>query len=357
MKKYMKSIDLLRGMCLVLMVFINFFDEITKVSILSAKQGVLIDFLVTSMVPNVFITLMGFLLVLSGGYKPEHIFAKAIKILFVGFAINLIRVPVPQIVGNLLGVTQYGDLLKHMVYHLSMIDIYSFAGYALFLVMPLSYFELPFQLYFVLSALVMLLSSYKQVMLDWLPAFLHFIFGYLFVGEPKNVYFPLFPWFAYLLLGIGLGLLYLKHGQHALNVFLTACGAICIGIGYAIFKTTYHYGDFSMLNDFYKHDYTVGLYLAGMAMLLFVFVEALYPHVPAKLLHYFAFTSRHIIKLYFFSWLFTGWFVTLRGMHNDFGVCESLLGSLFVYLLSVAGVLTLEKVCISQLKDSEGSSG
>ena len=38
-----------------LMVFINFFDDIAKVSIVKAQSGLYIDLLVTSMAPNVFI--------------------------------------------------------------------------------------------------------------------------------------------------------------------------------------------------------------------------------------------------------------------------------------------------------------
>ena len=98
MKKYIESIDLLRGICLILMVFINFFDEIAEVALLESKQGYYIDFFVTSLVPNVFMTLMGFLLILSNGYKAKNVIEKAIKILFIGFAVNLIRVPLPQLI-------------------------------------------------------------------------------------------------------------------------------------------------------------------------------------------------------------------------------------------------------------------
>ena len=105
------------------MVFINFFDEIAVVAILESKKGFYIDFFVTSLVPNVFMTLMGFLLILSNGYKAMNVFEKAIKILFIGFAVNLIRVPLPQLIGNRLGITEYGDLLGNAIYHLTMIDI------------------------------------------------------------------------------------------------------------------------------------------------------------------------------------------------------------------------------------------
>ena len=169
LKKYIESIDLLKGLCLILMVFINFFDEIAEVSILESRQGIYIDFLVTSLVPNVFMTLMGFLLILSGGYKAKKVFAKAITILFVGFAVNLIRVPLPEWVGNALGMTEYGDLLGNAIYHLTMIDIYSFVGYALLTIIPLTFFSLPYPIYFVFSGLAMLAASFSEEILDWLP--------------------------------------------------------------------------------------------------------------------------------------------------------------------------------------------
>ena len=345
MKKYIESIDLLKGLCLILMVFINFFDEIAEVSILESRQGIYIDFLVTSLVPNVFMTLMGFLLILSGGYKAKKVFAKAITILFVGFAVNLIRVPLPQLIGNHLGITEYGDLLGNAIYHLTMIDIYSFVGYALLTIIPLTFFSLPYPIYFVFSGLAMLAASFGEEILDWLPLEFEFIFGYLFIGEEKNVYFPLFPWLAYIFLGIGLGLFYLQYGKKLLYKVLAISGPVLLVIGYTVFKSNYDFNEgFSMLHDFYQHDYTVGIYLLGMAILLIFVAEAFLPKLPHLVKNHFIFTSRHIIKFYFFSWVYTGWFVTLRSFNNDFDVSECIQGAAIIYLLSYFSVLFLENL-------------
>jgi len=345
LKKYIESIDLLKGLCLILMVFINFFDEIAEVSILESRQGIYIDFLVTSLVPNVFMTLMGFLLILSGGYKAKKVFAKAITILFVGFAVNFIRVPLPQLIGNHLGITEYGDLLGNAIYHLTMIDIYSFVGYALLTIIPLTFFSLPYPIYFIFSGLAMLAASFGEEILDWLPLEFEFIFGYLFIGEEKNVYFPLFPWLAYIFLGIGLGLFYLQYGKKLLYKVLAISGPVLLVIGYTIFKVNYDFNEgFSMLHDFYQHDYTVGIYLLGMAILLIFVAEAFLPKLPHLVKNHFIFTSRHIIKFYFFSWVYTGWFVTLRSFNNDFDVSECIQGAAIIYLLSYFSVLCLENL-------------
>ena len=342
MKKYIESIDLLRGICLILMVFINFFDEIAEVSILESKQGFYIDFFVTSMVPNVFMTLMGFLLILSNGYKAKHVFIKALTILFIGLSVNLIRVPLPQLIGNRLGITEYGDLLGNAIYHLTMIDIYSFAGYALLAIIPLTFFKLPCHIYFAFSGLAMLAASFGEEILDWLPLDLEFIFSYLFIGEPRNVYFPLFPWLAYIFLGIGLGLFYLQHGKKLLYKVLAISGPVLLGIGYTIFKSHHDFDKgFSMLHDFYQHDYTVGIYLLGMAMLLIFLAEVFLPKLPQWLKNHLAFTSRNIMKFYFFSWVYTGWFVTLRGYNSDFIVEECIVGAGAIYLLSYISSLGL----------------
>lgn len=345
MKKYIESVDLLKGICLILMVFINFFDEIAEVAILESKQGIYIDFLVTSMVPNVFMTLMGFLLVLSNGYKAKNVFGKAIKILLIGFAVNLVRVPLPQWAGNALGITEYGGLAENAVYHLTMIDIYSFVGYALLTIIPLTFFKLPFPAYFTLSGATMMLTSYGQEMFDFVPADLQFIFSYLFIGEAKNVYFPLFPWLSYIFLGIGLGLFYIKYGKNILYKTLAVMGSLFVGIGYTVVKSNYDFNEgFSMLHDFYQHDYTVGIYLLGMAMLLIFLAEAFLPKLPQLLKNHLTFTSRNIIKFYFLSWVYTGWFVTLRGYNNDFNVEECIIGAGVIYLLSYISSIGLVKL-------------
>ena len=96
-----------------------------------------------------------------------------------------------------------------------------------------------------------------------------------------------------------------------------------------------------MLHDFYQHDYTVGIYLLGMAMLLIFLAEVFLPKLPQWLKNHLAFTSRNIMKFYFFSWVYTGWFVTLRGYNSDFSVEECIVGAGAIYLLSYISSLGL----------------
>ena len=348
MKTYIESLDLLRGLCIMLMVFINFFDEIAKVSILKAQSGLYIDLLVTSMAPNVFITVMGFLLVMSERYKAKPIVEKAIKLLLLGYVINLMRVPAPQLIGNLLGITHYEDLPRQAIYHLSLIDIYSFVGYALLLVWPLTYVRLSYWSYFVLGILSFAAASFGQELLGLLPGYIKMGGAYIFVGEPKNVYFPIFPWIAYLWLGIGLGGFYLKHGRQVFYKMIARIGLLCVGIGYPIFRLNFT-ETFSMLNNFYKHDYTVGVLLVGITLLALVVAEKCFYRFPRFIKGNLIFTSRHIVKMYFLSWVFTGWFVTLHGLNNTFGICESVLGATVIYLLSLLCLRYVEKLRIKPI--------
>ena len=335
LKTYLESLDWLRGISIILMVFINFFDEIVKVSILKAPQGLYIDLAITSLIPNVFITIMGLLLIVNGRFSAGTVAAKAIKLLLLGYIINLLRVPMPQLVGNLLGLTHYQDLTKQAVYHLSMIDIYSFVGYALLLVVPLTYARLSVGGYFALAVFALIAASYGEKLLEWMPDQLETIFSYLFIGEPRNVYFPVFPWIAYLFFGMGLGDLYLRQGKQVFYRLIAWGGALCLAIGLPLFRS--HFGpEFSMLKNFYKHDYSLGVVLIGITLLSMVMAEKLLHRLPEHLQRHLAYVSRRIVKMYFFSWIFTGWFVTLHGLNNTFGVCDSIIGATVVYLLSVA---------------------
>ncbi len=335
LKTYLESLDWLRGISIILMVFINFFDEIVKVSILRAPQGLYIDLAVTSLIPNVFITIMGFLLIVNGRFSAGTVATKAIKLLLLGYAINLMRVPAPQLVGNLLGLTHFEDLTKQAVYHLSMVDIYSFVGYALLLVLPLTYARLSGGSYFALAVFALMAASYGEELLEWMPEQLEYVFSYLFVGEPRNVYFPIFPWIAYLFFGMGLGDLYLRQSKQVFYRWIAWGGALCLAIGLPIFRV--HFGpEFSMLKNFYKHDYSLGVVLIGITLLSMLLAEKLLHHLPGFLQRHLAYVSRRIVKMYFFSWIFTGWFVTLHELNNTFGVCDSIIGAAGVYLLSVA---------------------
>lgn len=335
MKTYLESLDWLRGISIILMVFINFFDEIVKVSILKAPQGLYIDLSITSLIPNVFITIMGFLLIVNGRFSAGAVAAKAMKLLLLGYAINLLRVPTPQLVGNLLGLTHYQDMMKHAVYHLSMIDIYSFVGYALLLMLPLTYARLSYASYFVLAGFALMAASYGEELLESMPEQLENVFAYLFIGEPRNVYFPVFPWVAYLFLGLGLGDLYLRQGKQAFYRWIARAGALCLVVGLPVFHS--HFGpEFSMLKNFYKHDYSLGIGLFGITLMSMAVAEKFLLRLPGLLRCHFAYVSRRIVKMYFFSWIFTGWFVTLHGLNNTFGIDDSVIGAAVVYLLSFA---------------------
>lgn len=345
MNRRLESMDLLRGFCLVLMVFINFFDEIAAVSILTSKKGFYIDFVITSMVPNTFIALMGFFLIVSGSFCVRKLMAKGVQLLLLGLVINLLRYPLPQFVGNKLGLTEYGGLTGNAVYHLLMIDIYSFAGYALLALMPLTLLPLASKLYLFLSALVLAFAGYGGKLLSLVPDFLTDIFAYIVVGTPQNVYFPLLPWLSYLLFGIALGLLYREQGREKFFGFLLVGGSVVFLTGLYVFVVKQP-EEFSMLNDFYKHDYTVGLLLFGITMLLPALSEKLLQLLPKFFKNWLSLTSRHIITFYFSSWMFTGWFVTLRGSNNDFGISECIFGAAIIYLLStgvVYGALKLKQ--------------
>ena len=98
--------------------------------------------------------------------------------------------------------------------------------------------------------------------------------------------------------------------------------------------------------------------MVGITLLALVVAEKCFYRFPRFIKGTLIFTSRHIVKMYFLSWILTGWFVTLHGLNNTFGIGESVLGATVIYLLSLICLRCVEKLRIKPINQRlEGIRG
>lgn len=352
MSSRLVSMDLLKGFTVILMIFINFFDEVALESFLYSPQGRAIDFLVTALVPNVFIFLMGFFLIVAKGFTPYKLFKKALLLLSLGYLINITRYPYMLYLAN--GSNNFWEYMQANSYYIHMVDVYIFLGYACVLLLPFSFLpKRPASLYLTLTAVIMYLTTQLEKVQNWLDLlpekFIDFA-TYLFLPLESNVYFAFLPWLAYLFLGIACGIFYKQKPPQFFFKTLAVSGLILTSCGTSIFLKEYQLATFKMRAYFYQHDYTVGLLLLGICLLMPVIAEYLFTRLPSIIQTLFSFTSKNIIIIYLTSWQIICYLKFVDGWADSLTLLQTIGYTLVIYgccLLLARLIATLRSFCCS----------
>jgi uncharacterized membrane protein len=145
----------------------------------------------------------------------------------------------------------------------------------------------------------------------------------LVAADDWQVFFPLFPWLAYALLGMGLGELWrtseLPRPQLYRRWFVVGAGLALAGLVLGQIFPTLWTGA-----DFYRSGPAAVICVGGVALMLFLVAH----HVPVP--SFVFFFSRHVTSLYVLSWLVITWTVGSLGFMQF-----SRPGPLFVLVLAV----------------------
>ena len=141
-------------------------------------------------------------------------------------------------------------------------------------------------------------------------------------GTEWNVYFPVFPWIANILVGMFLGMVYREHGRDELAL-LRAAGALglILLIGGGLVTMTdwdYHF------NDFFHTGPGGAVYLIGAGLCVF-YLGARFLAVPLRHQRGFraalTYLSRHVTTLYVVQWTLICWAMGLIG-YQTLGVWQ-----------------------------------
>lgn len=338
MQERLTGLDLLRGLIIILMVFINLFDETAKESLIYSMQGRAIDLAITSLLPNIFIFLMGFFLIISNSFTSKKLLQKSILLLLLGYMLNIIRYPLFMYIGGY--TTSFSNAFSTNAYYIHMVDIYIFAGYACLLFIPLTWLPpISAQAYTSFAAFVMYLTTQPKVIQEYLqllPAPLADYATHVALPFEGNVYFPMIPWLAYILLGIACGLFYKSTNKNNFLKKLTLYGILTTICGYMIFTKEYDIATFKMRTDFYQHDYTIGIMLMGLTLIMPVLAEFFLTKLPIFVKKPLIFTSKHVVLIYCLSWMVISYLKFVEGWGNSLNLQQTVIYALFIYCLCLA---------------------
>ena len=281
---------------------------------------------------------MGISFTFSRRQSFYSVIKRGFYIVFIGYSLNFLKFIVPEFVfGGLPNrfLEAYhleSQTLETSLFFLGLGDILQLAGFSLFLIAFINLISENKWLHFSIGIIIILLAKELNGFRIDIPI-INYICD-LFFSSQYNVYFPVFPWSAFILIGVFLGkLLKEKNNKDTLffkSILLQSLGLIVLGLLLVITNYNYHFGDYYHLGP------GGSIVLLGIMMFAFwISNQLLLQLKPSpKAIALVTYLSKNITSIYCIQWVLINW-----GMYV-FGFWE--LGQISVLLLiPLYTVLTL----------------
>jgi uncharacterized membrane protein len=296
-----------------------------------------------------FLVTMGISFVLSRRQTFTAVCKRAIYILSVGYGMNVLKFLVPEyLFGGLpeafvkaFGLTS--QTLESAVFFLLLGDILQLAGMTLFIMALVNHYSKNKYVPLIIALFIVGISKEVSGFRVTVPV-LDYLCDLLFSNQ-FNVYFPIFPWSAFILIGMFLGRWY-KELNNDQNLFfkklaLLGIGFLAIGGLFNFTNPEYHFGD-------YYHLGPGGCILLLGINLLFLwmtnwFVAFIDDKNPVyKLLSY---CSKNVTSMYVIQWTLINWGMYVFGFWENDAFTVLLLVPLIISLtiLTQKGWSTIKK--------------
>lgn len=320
------SLDLARGFTVLIMPSVHVVMLYSQPQIQQSLLGIILQFLAEGPGAQLFMLIMGISITLSKTLSTKKVLQRTICLFIGAFALNIFKFVIPLELG-LIPDLLTRDVPLSTVQFILLGDIFHFAAIAY----PITYFISKLRYSYIWSLLfataIMLLSP-----LVWdVRTGLKFVDQVLiyFNGHPPFVFFPIFPWLVYPLIGLAIARV-LQTKKIAL------AGAIIIIIS-LLFPATTEYTTFYRTRpaDTIFHISIVLLWLS-----LFDFISRkVKPNFFFMLLK---FCSRNITLIYILQWLLIFWCLSFAG-YQDLGFTQTIYWMFFATITTLLLTYAIKK--------------
>ncbi|MBN1342858.1 MAG: DUF1624 domain-containing protein [Phycisphaerae bacterium] len=271
----------------------------------SSPLGMIVLLSGTGPAAPVFMLIMGVFFVRPKTAGLRYGLVRGLKLIALGYLLNLLRFSIPVLIRARSGLGT--DDINLALSHFFAVDILQMAGLSLMIMAIIRQYAPRPLIWLALAAAVALVSpllwgrfqDYPPLALLW--------------GKGTYVYFPLFPWVIYPLVGMFYSR-FLTPGRDLRPVMkrtaLVGVGILVVGVvaWVLLLHTIYGVGDYHR-NNLGDHLLTLGFVFVWLPFWWWV-VEKL-PGIPLfRLLYYW---SRHVTAVYFIQWVLIGWSVFIVG--------------------------------------------
>ncbi len=274
-----------------------------------------------------FLIAMGFSFVLSRNQKPTLAFKRGLMLLVIGYGMNFLKFIVPVLAGfapeNF--IAAYGWTspvsLENMLFLIQTGDILQLAGLSLFFLGLINACTKNKYAFLIMALLVVILAPLvRGIRVDLVG--IDYLLDLLW-GAEWNVYFPVFPWMAFILVGMFFGQWYKEKEGDVLFIFrrMLWFGAIAttIGVSTLLYNYEYHFGDFFHLGP------GGAVYLIGNALIIFWVMQMIVTYAkPNRILNLFYYASKRVTTFYVVQWVLICWGMGVFGF-QQLGITSILL--------------------------------
>ena len=344
------AIDLARGLSVLMVIIVHslwIYGDISTQT--ESWLGAVVHFIGKG--TPMFLIAMGISFILSRNQSIILSTKRAFYILLVGYLMNFLKFVVPVLMGTVPDnfIEAYGwtapATIDNMIFMLGTGDILQLAGISLLAMGIINKFSRNKYVPLVLALCIALLTKEVhgvRVGIIGIDYFLDLLWG-----AEWNVYFAVFPWFSFILIGMFFGMLYKEGSQSNFYLFkrmlFVGLLLLTIGGGLCFYNFEYHFGDYFHLGP------GGTLYLAGFNLVLLwlshILVSKVQENQIFKFLYY---CSKRVTTIYFVQWVLICWGMGILGYQQFSVIGVLLLIHLFVALTLLVQRFLLDPVLVSR---------
>ncbi|SEA30350.1 Protein of unknown function [Arachidicoccus rhizosphaerae] len=335
MKSRDLTIDLARGFIVFIMPATHATLYYSQMDVQKSAWGIFLRIFAEGAGAQVFMFLLGFSFYLGRKKSLESILKRSLSIFLLAYLLNFIKFVIPSILGWI-------PSTFFSYYHLSsdfwgtvdllMVgDIFQFAALAYLTCGVIYHFKLKWWLPLAVSILTAIVSPFiwgnrvTNIFFDYLLKFLN--------GAPPAVFFPVFPWLAYPLMGLSFGFLYnaLLEEEFYKLCFKVGLLFFAIGMGIMWFEPVVFKSNFYRLGPggTFFHAGLVLLWLCLCHLLVVRFKEN-YFNQGINLMSWY---SSNITLIYLVQWIIVIYCLPLFGF-MDLGIGSTIIAVSLVSLMT-----------------------
>ncbi len=298
-----------------------------------------------------FLIAMGVSFTLSRNQSVVLSIKRAFYILAIGYLMNFLKFVLPALIGTVPDnfIEAYGwtapVMPANMLYMLGTGDILQLAGVSLLFMGIINKFSKN-------KYIPLIIALFIAVVTKEIHGFQLGIGGVDYIldlmwGAEWNVYFAVFPWFSFILIGMFFGMWYKEKNKSTAYIFtrmgIAGIVLMVIGGGLCYYNFEYHFGDYFHLGP------GGTLYLAGFNLVLLWGAHLLVTRIKEnKIFKFFYYCSKRVTTIYVIQWVIICWGMGFLG-YQQFGVTGVLL-LIPTFIVLTLGIqkLILDRVLFSK---------
>lgn len=301
------ELDIARGIAIICMIWVHVLELFSLANVRHSPFGIIIEFLGSPPAAPVFMVLLGISLAFSRESTPKNLIKRGIELIVYGYLLNIMGGILPRLVE----IAIHGDDIHNLfafLYIAKTVDILHLAGCSLMILGVFKQLHFSNLHYLLCAVFISLISPFLWGLNTNIEA-IDFILDLLW-GNQHYVYFPVFSWSVYPIIGVILGDHLTRSRDKSIfyNTFaILGCFCILFGsLSLLFMMNLINPNDWYWRQVFAFNSLILGFVMGWLSLFHYIYSKK---WVPQSLMTLFRFWSENVTKIYFIQWLLIDWMV------------------------------------------------